>query len=152
MTAINPYLSFNGNCEEAFTYYQKVFGGKLELCRYKNAPEGSFPIAENEKEFVMHCSIQIGSTILMGADCSQTCGQKANFGDNITINICPDSAEEAKRIFAALADGGKIVMPIEKVFWSDLFGMLVDKFGIPWMINYDEPKTSNKSSCHECKS
>ncbi len=139
MPAINPYLSFNGNCEEAFTLYQSVFGGELMLCRFKDAPTetaGSFPVAENERERVMHCSIAIGSTILMGSDVSESCGQTAKFGDNVTINICPDSEVDAKRIFAALSDAGKVIMPIEKTFWADLFGMCVDKFGVSWMVNY----------------
>ncbi len=139
MPAINPYLSFNGNCEEAFQLYQSVFGGELMLCRFKDAPQedaGGFPVAENERERIMHCSLPICSTILMGSDTSESCGQTAKFGDNVTINISPDNEVDAKRIFAALAEGGKIIMPIEKTFWAELFGMCVDKFGVSWMINY----------------
>jgi Uncharacterized protein conserved in bacteria len=138
MKSINPYISFNGNCEEAFTFYQKVFGGELKLYRYRDAPPNSFPMTEDEKELVMHCSLQIGLTPLMGADTSQSSGPKANFGDNITISINPNNAEEAKRVFAALAEGGKILMPIEKAFWAELFGMLIDRFGIPWMVNFGD--------------
>ena len=138
MAAINPYLSFNGDCEAAFTFYQSVFGGELPLYRFKDAPPDSMPYAPGEENRIMHCSINIGSTILMGCDTSESGGPKATFGDNITINYCPENAEDAKRIFAALAEGGKIIMPIDKVFWAELFGMLIDKFGIPWMVNYGD--------------
>ncbi len=139
MPSLNPYLSFNGNCEAAFSLYRSIFGGELMLYRFKDAPAegaGSFPVAEHEKERVMHCSITIGSTILMGSDTSVSCGQTVTSGDNITINISPDNESEAGRIFTALAEGGKIIMPLEKTFWAELFGMCIDKFGIPWMVNY----------------
>jgi PhnB protein len=142
MPFINPYLSFNGNCEAAFQFYQSVFGGELELYRFKETPpeeEGGYPIAENERERVMHVSLPIGERgVLMGCDTSEVSGSIATCGNNITISICTDSEEEAKRVFNALAEGGTIIMPIEKTFWADLFGMLVDSFGIPWMVNYEK--------------
>ena len=143
MPSINPYLAFNGNCEDAFQFYQSVFGGELMLFRFKDTPPnvaGSFPVAENEQNRVMHVSLPIGQTVLMGFDTSESGGQTAKFGDNITINYSPDSAEDARRVFEALAEGGQIVMPIDKVFWAELFGMLVDRFGIPWMVNFGEPQ------------
>jgi PhnB protein len=138
MLYMNPYISFNGNCEEAFTFYQSVFGGELELCRYKDTPpDAGYPVAENEKERIMHVSLPIGNnTTLMGADTSETYGPPANSGDNIGISICTDSEEEARRIFNGLSQGGKITMPLEKTFWASLFGMCIDPFGITWMINY----------------
>ncbi|MCL2624343.1 MAG: VOC family protein [Planctomycetaceae bacterium] len=145
MPSLNPYLSFNGNCEAAFKFYQSVFGGELELFRFKDTPpaeEGGYPIAESEKERVMHVSLPIGNhVVLMGCDTSDCSGPTANFGDNIGLSICADSKEEALRIFNALSAGGKIVMPIEKTFWADLFGMFIDQFGIPWMVNYEAGKT-----------
>ena len=144
MPCINPYFSFNGNCEAAFRFYQSVFGGELELHRFKDTPPpdaGGYPIVENEKKRVMHVSLPIGEhDFLMGCDTSDAGGPTANFGDNIGISICADNPEEAKRIFNALAEGGKITMPIEKTFWADLFGMLTDQFDIPWMVNYEQGK------------
>ena len=144
MPCINPYLSFNGNCEAAFKFYHSVFGGKLELYRYKDTPpDAGYPIAESEQERVMHVSLPIGEhVILMGCDTSDSSGPIAKFGDNIGLSICTESKEEALRIFNALSQGGKITMPIEKTFWADLFGMFIDQFGIPWMVNYVEVKTT----------
>ena len=144
MPCINPYFSFNGNCEAAFRFYQSVFGGELELYRYKDTPppeQGGYPIAESEKDRVMHVSLPVGShCVLMGCDTSDVSGPTATFGDNIGISIGADSEAEAKRIFNALAEGGKITMPIEKTFWADLFGMCIDQFGIPWMVNFEAGK------------
>ena len=145
MPVIHPYLSFNGNCEAAFTFYQSVFGGKLELYRFKDTPPpaaGGYPVAENEKDRVMHVTLPIGEHgALMGCDTSDSSGHIAKFGDNIGLSICADSPEEAKRIFNALSQGGQITMPIEKTFWADLFGMCIDQFGISWMVNYEAGKT-----------
>ncbi|MCL2117498.1 MAG: VOC family protein [Planctomycetaceae bacterium] len=143
MPCINPYLSFNGNCEAAFRFYQSVFGGELELYRFKETPpeeEGGYPIAESEQNRVMHVSLPIGNNVLMGCDTSDVSGPKANFGDNIGLSICAESEEEALRIFNALSAGGQITMPMEKTFWADLFGMLIDQFGVPWMVNYEAGK------------
>ena len=141
MPVIHPYLSFNGNCDAAFTFYQSVFGGKLELYRYKDTPsaeQGGYPIAENEKERVMHVTLPIGEHgALMGCDTSDCGGHLAKFGDNVSLSLCAESPEEARRIFNALSQGGQITMPIEKTFWADLFGMCIDQFGIPWMVNYE---------------
>ena len=147
MPSLNPYLAFNGNCAEAFEFYKAVFGGELMMCRYKDMPAdtaGAFPVAEGDEQLVMHVSLPLGGgMVLMGCDMSKTCGT-ATFGDSITLSICPENEAEAKRIFSALAEGGKTTMPLEKVFWADLFGMCVDKFGIPWMVNYEAEK---KCSC-----
>ena len=144
MTVVKPYLSFNGQCEAAFKFYQSVFGGELELYRFKETPseeEGGYPIAENEMERVMHVSLPIGDhCLLMGCDTSDSSGPVAKFGDNISISVSTDSEAEALRIFNALSPGGQITMPIEKTFWADLFGMLIDRFGIPWMVFYEEGK------------
>ena len=139
MPSLNPYLSFNRNCEKAFRFYQSVFGGELELYRFKDMPAdaaGAFPVAEGDGELVMHVSLPVCGTVLMGCDISEKCGPKPTFGDNITLSVCPESEAEAKRIFAGLAEGGKVCMPLEKVFWADLFGVCLDQFGIPWMMNY----------------
>ncbi len=139
MTTINSYLSFNGNCEEAFTFYKSVFGGEFAyLGRYKDMPAADKPIPDSEKEKIMHVSLPISKeTMLFGADSSEMFGQKTKFGDNISLSVNTESETEAKRIFDALSVGGHIVMPLEKTFWGALFGMFADKFGVCWMVNYD---------------
>ncbi|MBE0639014.1 MAG: VOC family protein [Bacteroidales bacterium] len=138
MTTINPYLTFNGNCEEAFNFYKSVFGGEFPyIGRFKDMPAGS-PVPDDMKEKIMHVSLPISKeTTLMGSDASETFGQTANFGDNISLSVNTDSEEEATSLFAALSEGGRITMPLEKTFWNALFGMCTDQFGINWMVNYD---------------
>lgn len=137
MATINPYLNFNGNCEEAFNFYKSVFGGEfLSLQRFKEVPaEGQLPA--DEGEWIMHVSLPIGySTILMGSDRPSSMG-KATPGDNFYISIQTDNDEETNRLFNGLSAGGKVTMPLERVFWGARFGMFVDKFGIQWMINQE---------------
>ncbi len=137
MARVNPYLAFDGTCEAAFNLYKSVFGGKfMYIGRYKDMPSTDHPIPDSEKEKIMHISLPISKeTILFGADMSETMGYKITVGDNISLSVSVESQSEAKRIFDALAVGGKITMPLEKTFWSPLFGMLVDKFGVIWMIS-----------------
>lgn len=143
MAQINPYLNFNGDCEAAFTHYKSVFGGEFTyIGRFGEMPtsEGDKPLGDDEKNKIMHVSFPISSeTILMGSDCPTAYGP-VKFGDNISISINTESPEEAKRIFDGLSAGGIVKMPLEKTFWAALFGMFVDKFGINWMVNYDEPQ------------
>lgn len=138
MKTVNPYLTFNGNCEEAFNYYKSVFGGEFPYVgRFKDMPAGS-PVPEELREKIMHISLPIGKeTTLMGADASEVFGPLPSFGDNISLMVNTDSEVEAQRIFSALSDGGKITMPLEKTFWNALFGMCTDQFGIGWMVSFD---------------
>ncbi|WP_443936543.1 VOC family protein [Pedobacter sp. MW01-1-1] len=142
MASVNPYLTFNGNCEEAFTFYKSVFGGEFPyIGKFKDMPpmEGQPPVSAEEGEKIMHVSLPISAeTILMGSDCSETFGQKANFGDNFSISINTDSKEEADKLFDGLSAGGKVNMPMNQTFWGAYFGMFTDKFGINWMVNFDE--------------
>lgn len=141
MAAINPYLTFNGNCEEAFTFYKSVFGNEFQyIGRFGEMPsqDDMPPVPDNEKNKIMHVSLPISKeTILMGSDTSETYG-KVTMGTNITISINTDSSQEADTLFNKLSVGGKVVMPMAKTFWGAYFGMFTDKFGIPWMVNYDE--------------
>lgn len=141
MASINPYITFNGNCEEAFNFYKSVFGVEFQFVgRYENMPpEYNFP--ESEKNKIMHISLPINnSTILFGADSSNSFGGDMKFGNNIAITINTESEEEANKLFNSLSIGGIITMPIDKTFWGALFGMFTDKFGINWMVNYDYPQ------------
>lgn len=138
MATINPYLNFLGNTEEAFNFYKSVFGGEFAMIqRFKDTPHGDNMSAE-DKEKIMHIAFPIGNgNVLMGTDVLPAMGQKLNVGDNFSISISADSEEEADRLFAGLSPGANIVMPLEKAFWGAYFGMLTDKFGIQWMVNFD---------------
>lgn len=140
MTVINPYLTFNGTCEEAFNFYKSVFGGDFSFNdKFKNMPDNpDFPVSEEEKEKIMHIALPISDeTILMGSDSSDSFGQATVQGNNFSISINTDSVDEAKRIFNELSEGGKVKMPLEKTFWQAYFGMLIDKFGIHWIVNHE---------------
>lgn len=138
MATINPYLTFNGNCEEAFNLYKSVFGGEFAFSgRFKDMPENpEYPVEESEKDLIMHISLPIGNgTVLMGSDTSRAFGKLAEPGSNFSVSINTDSVEEATRMYNALADGGTEIMPLNKTFWGAYFGQLVDRFGIRWMVN-----------------
>ena len=138
MAQINPYLTFNGNCEEAFNFYKSVFGGEFPyIGRFKDMPSET-PLPENVGNLIMHVTLPISSeTILMGSDSNEALGQVAQAGTNVSISINTDSEDEATKLFNGLSAGGKVTMPLEKTFWGAFFGMFTDKFGIHWMVNYD---------------
>jgi PhnB protein len=139
MAAINPYLNFAGNTEEAFNFYRSVFGGEfLAVMRFRDTPEaGNIP--ENEKDKIMHIALPIGKgNILMATDALESMGHRLTAGNNFSLSIQPDSKPEAERLFNALSAGGEVAMPLEKAFWGAYFGMFTDRFGVQWMINYDE--------------
>ena len=142
MKAINPYLNFNGNCEEAFNFYKSVFGGEFAmLMRFKDIPAGEMDpeheLPDSEGQKIMHVSLPVGqSTILMGSDVPSVMGTVQN-GSNFAIAISTDSEAETDEIFNGLSAGGQVTMPLDKVFWGSYFGMLTDKFGIQWMVSYD---------------
>jgi len=140
MAQINPYLNFNGECEAAFKFYKSVFGGEFDrLSRYSDMPpaEGK-PVSEADSQLVMHVSLPISSeTVLMGSDVGGEWSKHNVVGNNIQLSVNAESEEDARRIFTGLGEGGNVKMPLEKTFWGALFGMLTDKFGINWMVNYD---------------
>ena len=132
----NPYLNFAGNAEEAFRFYQTVFGGELFIQRMSETP-GSENLPENERNYAMHVAIPVGNgQYLMASDCLDSAGHVLNVGNNNYISITPDSREEADRLFNGLSAGGKVEMPMEEMFWGDYFGSFEDKFGVRWMINF----------------
>jgi len=144
MATINAYLSFEGNCEEAFNFYKSVFGGDFTyIGRFSDMPpqEGIPPLDDDMKEKIMHISLPLSKeTILMGSDTGDW-GPKLTKGNNISLSINTSSKEEADRIFNALSEGGEITMPIDNTFWNAYFGMLKDRFGFNWMTNFDpQPK------------
>lgn len=132
----NPYLNFDGNAEEAFQFYQSVFGGEISVRKMSNAP-GTENLPQNEKNRAMHVSLPIGNgQVLMASDILPSAGHVLKQGNNNYISVSPNSREEAKRLFDALSEEGAVEMPIADMFWGDYFGSFVDKFGICWMINY----------------
>ncbi|MDR0229166.1 MAG: VOC family protein [Flavobacteriaceae bacterium] len=138
MATTNTYLTFDGNCEEAFNFYKSVFGGEfMYIGRFGEIPSTpEFTIPEEDKNKIMHVSLPIGQSILMGSDTS--CGNPNPViqGNNFSVSVATDTQEEADDLFAKLAIGGTVIMPIEDMFWGDYFGMILDKFGIQWMVNF----------------
>jgi len=140
MATLNPYLTLNGNCEEAFNFYKSVFGGEFrQFSRFSDMPPmPGFP--DSAKNKILHVALPISNeTILMGSDANPMMGTPA-IGQHMSLSIGAQSKEEADKIFNGLAAGGKITMPIANTFWNAYFGMLGDKFGFTWMVNYDLPK------------
>ncbi|CDG84309.1 VOC family protein [Janthinobacterium agaricidamnosum] len=132
---INPYLQFNGNCAQAFTYYRQHLGGQeLTLMPFRGSPAED-QVEGDWKDKIMHGSIKIGNTTLMGSDtmCAETGAASAIQGCSISIHL--DDPAEAERLFNTLAERGKTTMALEKTFWARKFGTLTDQFGVPWMIN-----------------
>lgn len=134
---VSPYLSFDGRCETAFKFYEKCLGGKTEfMMPYKGSPMEAEVSAEWGDK-VMHGEFRVGDLVVMGSDCMP---DKYEETKGISLMIAIKDPAEAERVFNALAEHGTITMPIQKTFWAAKFGMLVDQFGIPWMINCDQPK------------
>jgi PhnB protein len=131
---VQPYLDFNGRCEEALEFYRKALGAEVTmLSRFKDSPEpcGSGTVPPGSGDKVMHASFRIGESTVMASDCH--CGGRPNFqGFSLSLTL-PDGAK-AERAFAALADGGKVQMPLGKTFFASHFGVVTDRFGVSWMI------------------
>ena len=144
MATINIYLTFNGNCEEAFNFYKSAFGGEFgHIGRFKDMPsDGGKPISAELGEKIMHVSLPISSeTTLMGSDTGGEWSASFNQGNNFSLSINAESKEEAERLFNQLSEGGQITMPLNVTFWGEYFGMFTDKFGIQWMMSHRvEPK------------
>lgn len=140
MAAVNVYLAFNGTCEAAFNFYKAAFGGEFTYVgRYKDMPSSDRPISDSEKEKIMHIGLPVsGETMLMGCDVSEeSMGEPFVAGNNFSICISTKNEAESRRIFDALAEEGVVTMPLEATFWSPLFGMLVDKFGVAWLVDME---------------
>ena len=141
MATINPYLNFMGNTEEAFLFYQSVFKTPfLALVRFKDTPEAG-KLSDTDREKIMHISLPIGKhNVIMGTDTLESAGQVLVKGGNVFLSIGTESIEEAESVFNGLAKDGMIQMPLQNTFWRSYFGMLIDQFGVKWMVNYDYPK------------
>jgi PhnB protein len=138
--SLNTYLSFDGNCEAAFRYYQDVLKAELEsFIPFRDSPVGK-DVPKNWQDKVMHACLRVGEHRLMGSDGMPGQPWPGILGLSMSLNVT--EVAEAERLFGALAEGGRITMPLEKTFWSPRFGMLTDRFGVPWMVNVDVPPKS----------
>ena len=138
MALINPHINFNGNAEEAFTFYKSVFGGEFaRVVRFKEMSNPEYPVAEKEANKIMHIALPIGKNVLMGNDVPEILGKVNEKENRSKISISAQSKEEADQLFNGLSAGGEIEMPMEDSPWGSYFGMFRDKYGIEWMINFD---------------
>jgi PhnB protein len=138
MAQINSHINFNGNAEEAFTFYKSVFGGEFaKIMRFKDMASAEFPVAENEANKIMHIALPIGKNILMANDVPDILGKTNENENRSKISISAESSEEADKLFNGLSAGGTIEMPISDSPWGSYFGMFRDKYGIEWMVDYD---------------
>jgi len=138
MAQINPYINFNGNAEEAFTFYKSVFGGEFaEIVRFKDFSSPEFPVSENEANKIMHIALPIGKNVLMANDVPERMGRTNENENRSKISISAESKEEADKLFNGLSVGGQIEAPIGESPWGTYFGMFRDKYGIEWMVDFD---------------
>ena len=139
MATINPHINFNGNAEEAFTFYKSVFGGEfLMVVRLKDLPKVEFPISESDANKIMHIALPIGKhNVLMGNDVPEFMGKVNERENRSKISVRADSKEEADHIYNGLSAGGEVEMPIGDSPWGTYFAMFRDKYGIEWMVDYD---------------
>lgn len=138
MAQINPSINFNGNAEEAFLFYQSVFGGNFgKIVRFKDLSGSGYPIAENEAEKIMHITLAIGSNVLIGNDVPQSMGRVNEQENRSKISISAASREEADHLFNGLTTGGSVEVPMNDSPWGSYFGMFRDKYGIEWMIDFN---------------
>src|SRR5688500_9769952 len=141
MPSVNVYLTFLGNCEEAFNFYKSVFGGDFGYVgRFKDMPpQEGMKMSEADQDRIMHISLPISKeTMLMGSDTGGEWAAHTVVGNNFSISVNADSKDQADKIFNALSSRGKVTMPMAQTFWGDYFGMCTDKFGINWMMSFNE--------------
>ncbi|MGB7202402.1 MAG: VOC family protein [Pyrinomonadaceae bacterium] len=138
MAQINPHINFNGNAEEAFTFYRSVFGGEFaQIIRFKELSSPEFPIPEKEENKIMHIALPIGKSVLMANDVPESMGPTNENENRSKIVISAESRDEADKLFNGLSAGGQVEMPIGDSPWGTYFGMFRDKYGIEWMIDFD---------------
>jgi PhnB protein len=140
MATVSTYLNFPRNTEAAFMFYKSVFGTEFSapIGRFRDMPPqpDQPPLPAADLDLVMHVALPIlGGHELMGTDAPESMGFKVNMGNNVYINLSPDTRSETRRLFSLLAEGGKVEMPLQEMFWGDYFGSLTDKFGVQWMFN-----------------
>lgn len=144
MASLSIYLNFPNQTEEAFNFYKSVFCTEFMgegIMRFKDVPatEDMPPLSEADKNLVMHVTLPIlGEYLLMGSDAPESMGFRVNKGNNVYINLMPDTREETRRLFKALSEGGEVEQDLQDMFWGDYYGSCKDKFGVQWMFNCSE--------------
>ncbi|GAB3413558.1 VOC family protein [Niabella aquatica] len=138
MTIVNPYLYFNGNCEEAFNFYKSVFRAEFKyIGRYKDVPQTDRSVFSDQDNKIMHVSLPISSeTTLMGSDNAALFRQGGSI-NNFSLAISTDKKEEADRLFQALSIHGEVKLPINETFWGSYYGIVTDQFGISWKVSFE---------------
>ena len=136
--AFHPYLMFSGTCRDAFTRYQEIFGGELVLLPMSDMPSDE-PVPAEQADLIMHAALAFDDNLLMASDDPSGDGGPVK---GMCVNYTVGDAAEAQRVFDALADGGEVTMPMAETFWSPRFGMCIDRFGTPWMVNVEAPEPS----------
>jgi PhnB protein len=138
MPLINPHINFNGNAEEAFHFYQSVFGGAFtNVVRFRDIANPEYPIPEKEADKLMHIALPIGTNMLMGNDVPESMGRVNEMENRSKIVVNAESREEADQLFNGLSAGGVVEVPIADSPWGSYFGMFRDKYGIEWMVDYN---------------
>ena len=138
MPLINPHINFNGNAEEAFTFYKSVFGGEFgKMVRFKDMLGSGMPVSENESEKIMHITLPIGQNVLIANDVPESMGRVSEAENRSKISLSAASHKEADKLFNGLSAGGTIEVPIGDSPWGSYFAMFRDKFGIEWTVDFD---------------
>jgi PhnB protein len=138
MAQINPHINFNGNAEDAFTFYKSVFGGEFAMIvRFKDMSSPEFPVADKEANKIMHIALPVGKNVLMANDVPESMGRTNENENRSKISISAESKEEADKLFNGLSVGGQIEAPIGDSPWGSYFGMFRDKYGIEWLVDFD---------------
>lgn len=141
MPSIHPYINFNGNAEEAFTFYQSVFGGEFgKIIRFRDMASAEFPVPENEAQKIMRITLPIGSNTLIANDVPAFMGPVNEHENRSKIAVRTESRAEAEKIFAGLSAGGTVEMPMSESPWGSIFAMFRDKYGIEWTVECDQTK------------
>lgn len=141
MAQINPHINFNGNAEEAFRFYQSVFGGEFaQIMRFKDLASEEFPVSENEANKIMHIALPIGNNVLMGNDVPESMGRVNENENRSKISVSAVNKEEADHLFNGLSAGGTVEYPMSDSPWGSYFGMFRDRYGIEWMIDFNSNK------------
>jgi PhnB protein len=138
MKTTNPYLNFDGNAEEAFTFYKSVFGGDFAMVlRMQDMGGGPPGMPAHERERIAHIALPLGDgNMLMASDILPSQGHTLTVGNNFYITLAPESGEEADRLFERLSAGGRVEMPLQRTQWAEKYGVCADRFGVQWMVNY----------------
>ena len=135
MKDITPYLTFNGTCRQAMTFYKDILGGELQLMDFASSP---MDVPDEAKNYIMHAILTSNGVTVMASDAMPN--QPITNGNSVSLSINCQSVDEINQLFNSLAEGGQITMPLDDTFWGARFGMLTDKFGTNWMFNYDYPQ------------